>query len=81
MADYIACRPCRFGGVDYKTGDRIPGDKVIKKRAGELINMKYIKPAPAEPEKATEATEATEPTEATVEPEKAQTKRTRTSKK
>lgn len=75
MADYIACRPCRFGGVDYKTGDRIPGDKVLKKRAGELINMKYIKTAPAEPEKATEATEAT------VEPEKAQTKRARTSKK
>lgn len=78
MADYIACRPCRFGGVDYKTGDRIPGDKVLQKRAGELINMKYIKPAPAELEKATEATEATE---ATVEQEKAQTKRARTSKK
>lgn len=78
MADYIACRPCRFGGVDYKTGDKVPGDKVLKKKAGELINMKYIKPAPAEPGKATKATEATE---ATVEPEKVQTKRVRTSKK
>lgn len=78
MADYIACRPCRFGGVDYKTGDKVPGDKVLQKKAGELINMKYIKPAPAEPEKATKATEATK---ATVEPEKVQTKRARTSKK
>lgn len=75
MTDYIACRPCRFGGVDYKTGDKVPGDKVLKKKAGELINMKYIKPAHAEPEK------ATKPTEATVEPEKVQTKRARTSKK
>ncbi len=78
MADYIACRPCRFGGVDYKTGDKVPGDKVLRKKAGELINMKYIKPAPVEPEKATKATEATE---ATVEPEKVQTKRARASKK
>lgn len=77
MADYIACRPCRFGGVDYKTGDKVPGDKVLQKKAGELINMKYIKPAPAEHGKATEATEATK---AAVEPEKVQ-KRARTSKK
>lgn len=75
MADYIACRPCRFGGVDYKTGDIVPGDKVLKKRDGELINMKYIKPAPIEPEKAIEATKAT------VEPEKVQAKRAKTSKK
>lgn len=81
MADYIACRPCRFGGVDYKTGDKVPGDKVLQKKAGELINMKYIKPAPAEPEKAAKATKATEATEAAVEPEKVQTKRARTSKK
>lgn len=76
MADYIACRPCRFGGVNYKKGERVPGEKVLPQKANELIAMKYIKKAPVEQEKS----EAIEATEATAEPEKAQTKR-RTSKK
>ena len=39
---FIALKPCRFGGTDYKIGDSIPQEKVFPERAEALHQMGII---------------------------------------
>ena len=39
---FVALKPCRFGGTDYKISDSIPKDKVLPERVGALCTMGII---------------------------------------
>lgn len=39
---FIALKPCRFGGMDYKIGDSIPQEKVLPERVEALHQMGII---------------------------------------
>lgn len=45
---FIARVPCRFGGRDYKIGEKIPEGVVLEKRVGALTSMGIIEPATPE---------------------------------
>lgn len=47
MADYIAGRPCVFGGDKYLIGDLIPFEAVEPRREKALIDSGHIYKAPA----------------------------------
>ena len=42
MKNYIALKPCRFQGVNYKIGEKISEEIIGKKAVGGLISMEYI---------------------------------------
>jgi len=42
MKNYIALKPCRFQGVNYKIGEKISEKIIGKKAVGGLISMEYI---------------------------------------
>lgn len=46
MKNYIALKPCRFQGVNYKIGEKISEEIIGKKAVGGLISMEFIKEIP-----------------------------------
>lgn len=46
MKNYIALKPCRFQGVNYKIGEKISEEIIGKKAIGGLISMEFIKEIP-----------------------------------
>lgn len=42
MASFIARKPCRFAGTDYRIGDRIPDGRVLDEKRGALTAMGVI---------------------------------------
>lgn len=45
MTAYIARKPCRFGGTDYRVGDSIPAEKIDPRKAHFLVSIGYVAPA------------------------------------
>lgn len=43
MKNYIALKPCRFQGVNYKIGEKISEEIIGKKAVGGLVSMEFIK--------------------------------------
>jgi len=43
MKNYIALKPCRFQGVNYKIGEKISEEIIGKKTVGGLVSMEFIK--------------------------------------
>ena len=39
---FIALKPCKFGGVQYRRGDNIPADMVLKDRVPCLVAIGMI---------------------------------------
>lgn len=39
---YVALKPCRFAGQDFRIGDKIPGDLIHQGSAKDLVAMKKI---------------------------------------
>ena len=39
---FVALKPCRFGGTDYKIGESIPADKVLPEKVEALRAMGII---------------------------------------
>ena len=39
---FVALKPCRFGGTDYKIGESIPGEKVLPEKVEALRAMGII---------------------------------------
>ena len=39
---FIALKPCRFGGTDYKIGESIPAEKVLPEKVEALRAMGII---------------------------------------
>lgn len=46
MKNYIALKPCRFQGVNYKIGEKISEEIIGKKAVGGLLSMEFIKEIP-----------------------------------
>lgn len=43
---FVALKPCRFGGTDYKIGESIPADKVLPEKVEALRAMGIITVGP-----------------------------------
>lgn len=39
---FVALKPCRFGGTDYKIGESIPAEKVLPEKVEALRTMGII---------------------------------------
>lgn len=39
---FVALKPCRFGGTDYKIGENIPADRVLPEKVEALRAMGII---------------------------------------
>ena len=42
MAEFVALKPCRFAGLDFKIGDRVPAELIQPGAAPALIKMGLI---------------------------------------
>lgn len=83
MKNYIALKPCRFQGVNYKIGEKISEEIIGKKAVGGLISMEFIKEIPltekiSEPSK---VPEIEKPVEENVLPQENSTTETKKPKK
>lgn len=45
---YIALKPCRFAGQDFRIGDTVPGALVLQGQAENLVKMKILARAESE---------------------------------
>lgn len=43
---FVALKPCRFGGTDYKIGESIPAEKVLPEKVEALRAMGIITVGP-----------------------------------